>query len=146
MKPCAPLVGLSVLLAVMAILMLGPMGEDSVTVDETSFLSAGYSYMQGYKFYFDPENPPLSQLLVAIPSSFMNLTLSEPAQALLDRRVGYPWTVPWFGEPQAMQALFPEGRDSWYFWPKPEAQIFGQTRIYGGGNDGDAMMLWGRRV
>jgi len=143
-RALVPVIAVVLLLGIMAALMLGPMRDDSATVDETSFLSAGYSYMQGYKFYFDPENPPLSQLLVAIPSSFMNVTLSEQAKALLDRRAGYSWTVPWFGEPQPVQTLFPQGRDSWYFWPKPEAQIFGQMLVYGGGNDGDAMMWWGR--
>lgn len=125
-------------------LLWGPTRQDSATVDETSFQSAGYSYLEGYKFYFDPESPSLSQMWPALPLLFMDVKLPDAGKALLDRQAGYPWTVPWYGEPAAVQSLFPEGRSSWYFWPKPEAQIFGQILVYGGQNDGEAMMLAGR--
>src|SRR5271169_3596482 len=128
------------LLAVMVGLLLGPIRQDSTTVDETSFQSAGYSDLEGYKFYFDPESPSLSQIWPAVPLLFMDVKLPDDGKALLDRTAGYPWTVPWHGEPAAVQSLFPQGRDSWYFWPKPEAQIFGQILVYGGQNDGEAMM------
>jgi len=141
-----PLILATLLLVAMGLLMIGPVHQDSATVDETSFLSAGYSYMAGYRFYFDPESPPLSQLLVAMPLSSMDVRLSPTARSLVDRSAGYPWTVPWFGEPQAIQGLFPQGRDNWYFWPKPEAQIFGQMLVYGGDNDGDAMISRARFV
>ncbi|MGO9526138.1 MAG: glycosyltransferase family 39 protein [Verrucomicrobiia bacterium] len=132
------------LLAVMIGLLLGPIRQDSATVDETSFQSAGYSDLKGYKFYFDPESPSLSQIWPAVPLLFMDVKLPDAGKALLDRQAGYPWTVPWSGEPAAVQTLFPQGRNSWYFWPKPEAQIFGQILVYGGQNDGETMMFAGR--
>ena len=132
------------LLTLMVGLLLGPIRQDSATVDETSFQSAGYSDLKGYKFYFDPESPSLSQIWPAIPLLFMDVKIPDAGRALLDRQAGYPWTVPWSGEPAAVQSLFPQGRDSWYFWPKPEAQIFGQILVYGGQNDGEAMLFAGR--
>ncbi len=146
MKPRLPLILLALLFLAMLVLMRGPIKEDSATVDETSFLSAGYSNLKGYKFYFDPESPSLSQIWPAIPLLFMDIKLPDTGKALLDRRAGYPWTVPWSGEPTTVQSLFPQGRDSWYFWPKPEAQIFGQILVYGGQNNGEVMMFAGRMM
>jgi hypothetical protein len=134
------------LLAVMAGLMIGPAQKDSATVDETTFLSAGYSYWTGHRFLMVSEHPPLSQMLPAIPLLFMDLKLSPNAQALLDGRAGYPWTRPWLGPIRPWQELFPQGRDNWYFWALPESQLFGQMFVYDGVNDGNAMIFAGRLV
>jgi hypothetical protein len=135
-----------VLLLAMAALMWGPARQDSATVDETTFLSAGYTYWTGHRYYMVAEHPPLSQMLPALPLLFMDLKYSPNAKALIEGRAGYPWTVPWFGPPQAVQQLFPRGRDNWYFLPLPESQLFGQMFVYDGTNNGDEMMLAGRVV
>ena len=135
------------LLIIMAALMFGPAWQDSATVDETTFLGGGYSYWTGHRYYFVPEHPPLSQMLPSFPLLFMNVKLSDTASALLEKRTGYPWTIPWSGSPRAVQELFPDGqRDNWYFMPNPEGQLFGQMLVYGSGNDGNAMMFAGRLV
>ena len=134
------------LLAVMAALMLSVARNDSATVDETTFLSAGYTYLTGHRYYFEPEHPPLSQMLPAVPLLFMDINYSDNARALLDGRAGYPWTRPWFGPVRAWQDYFPGGRDNWYFWALPEAQMFGQMFVYDGKNNGDALLFAGRCV
>jgi len=134
------------LLVLMASLMIGPAREDSATVDETTFLSAGYSYWTGNRFYLVPDHSPLGQMLPAMPLLVMNVRLSESAKALIEGRAGYPWAVRWKGEPAALTQLYPQGRNDWYFVSTPESQILGQMLVYDGTNDGDAMMLAGRLV
>ena len=134
------------LLAILAGLLLDPASQDSATVDETTLLSAGYTYWTGHRYLFAPEHPPLSQMLPAIPSLGMNIKLSPNAQALVDGRAGYSWTRPWFGPVRSWQELFPHGRDNWYYWALPESQLFGQMFVYDGANDGDRMIFWGRCV
>jgi Dolichyl-phosphate-mannose-protein mannosyltransferase len=134
------------LLGIMAAMMLSAARQDSATVDETTFLSAGYTYWKGHRFTMVPEHPPLSQMLPAIPLLLMNLHFSPNAQALLEGRAGYPWTRPWAGPIRPWQELFPQGRDNWYFWALPESQLFGQMFVYDGTNDGDAVLFAGRLV
>jgi len=134
------------LLAVMAILMLVAARNDSATVDETTFLSTGYTYLTGHRYHFSPEHPPVSQMLPAIPLLFMDVNYSDNARALLEGRAGYPWARPWFGPVRAWQEYFPNGRDNWYFWAVPEGQLFGQMFVYDGKNDGDGLMFAGRCV
>lgn len=134
------------LLVFMGGLMIGPATEDSATVDETTALAAGYSYLTGYRYRMQCEHPPLSQLLPAAPLLFMNVKYSDNAKALLDGRAGYPWAVPWFGPPRALQEIFPQGRNDWYFTSVPESQLFGQIFVYDGANDADTMMLRGRLI
>src|SRR5271154_5102375 len=134
------------LLAIMAVLMLVAARNDSATVDETTFLSAGYTYLTGHRYYFEPEPPPLSQMLPAVPLLFMDIQYSDNARALLDGRAGYPWTRPWFGPVRAWQDYFPGGRDNWYFWAVPEGQLFGQMFVYDGKNDGDTILFASRCI
>jgi len=68
------------LLAVMAILMLVAARNDSATVDETTFLSTGYTYLTGHRYHFSPEHPPVSQMLPAIPLLFMDVNYSDNAR------------------------------------------------------------------
>jgi hypothetical protein len=130
----------------MAVLMIGPARQDSATVDETTFLTAGYSYLTGHRHYLVPDHSPLGQMLPALPLLVMDINLSEQVKALTERRVGYQWAVRWKGEPGGIAQLFPEGRNDWYFIPTPESQIAGQMFVYDGTNDGDAMMFAGRFV
>lgn len=134
------------LLVLMACLMIGPAREDSATVDETTFLTAGYSYWTGSRYYLVPDHSPLGQMLPAVPLLAMNIHLSDSAKALIEGRAGYPWAVRWKGEPAALTQLYPEGRNDWYFVSTPESQILGQMFVYDGSNDGDAMMFAGRLV
>ncbi len=134
------------LLVLMAGLMFGPAREDSATVDETTFLTAGYSYWTGYRYYLVPDHSPLGQMLPAMPLLAMNIRLSDSARAIIERRAGYPWAVRWKGEPAALAQLYPQGRNDWYFVSTPESQILGQMLVYDGTNDGDAMVFAGRLV
>jgi hypothetical protein len=136
----------ALILIIMAALMLGPARQDSATVDETTFLGAGYSYWKGYRYYIAPDHSPLSQMLAAAPLLAMDVRLSPNAQALLDKRSPYAWAIPWYGPPRAIQELYPQGRNDWYFVATPESQLFGQIFVYDGTNDGDAMMFASRCV
>jgi 4-amino-4-deoxy-L-arabinose transferase-like glycosyltransferase len=128
-------------------LMLGPANRDSATVDETTVLGAGCTFWTGHRFYFMSEHPPLSPMLVTMPIVIsMNLQMSPQAQALLNREAGYPWAVGWYGDVRPLQQIFPDGRNSWYFFALPEAQLFGQMFVYGSGNDADAMLFRARCV
>jgi hypothetical protein len=138
--------GAAVLLALMAALMLSAASQNSATVDETTVLGAGYTYFKGHRYKIQPEHPPLSQMLPAVPLLFLDVKMSEQARALLEGQVGYPWARPWFGPIRPVQELFPDGRDNWYFWALPESQLFGQMFVYGSENDADAMLFSARCV
>ena len=136
----------AVLLAVMAILMFAVSTQDSATVDETTYLAAGYSFWQGYRYYFVADHPPVDQMLASMPLLAMDVRLSDNAKALLSKQAGYPWTLTWDCQIQPVKTLFPHGRDNWYFWAMPEGQLFGQILVYDGTNDAEAMMLSARLV
>jgi hypothetical protein len=127
--------------------MLGPAKQDSATVDETTVMGAGCTFWTGHRFYFMPEHPPLSPMLVTLPIvSSMNVQMSPEARALLSREAGYAWTVGWYGDVRPLQQVFPDGRGSWYFFALPEGQLFGQLLVYGSGNDADAMLFRARCI
>ena len=65
------------LLALMAGLMATPIVEESATVDEPVYLSAGYSYWHGFGFTFNVEAPPLAKLISAAPLLVMDVKLSR---------------------------------------------------------------------
>jgi hypothetical protein len=159
------------LLVIMAVLMIGASWQDSATVDETTHLSAGYSYWHGYRYLMAANHPALSQMLEAAPLLFMDIKRSDIAEGILKGQLGYPWMLPWTGTPTSVQPLLPLGcqgqyvkipplddvmvrwncpdnypLDNWYYWAVPECQIFGKTLVYGGLNDGDAMLFAGRLV
>ena len=68
------------LLLVMAINLLTVVARKSITIDETLSIPAGYYYLTERAFQLLHEHPPLPQLLVALPLSF----LSVQAPALND--------------------------------------------------------------
>lgn len=55
------------LLALMAVLAGGAALRESVTVDEQSHIGAGVSYLQKLDLRMNPEHPPLTKVLAAIP-------------------------------------------------------------------------------
>jgi hypothetical protein len=130
----------------MAILMIAVSTQDSATVDETTYLGAGYTFWQGYRYYLVADHPPVDQMLTSMPLLAMDVHLSDNAKALLSKQVGYPWTLTWDCQIQPVKTLFPHGRDSWYFWAMPEGQLFGQIFVYDGTNDAESMMLAARLV
>jgi hypothetical protein len=162
----------AILIILMAALMLGPARRDSATVDETTVLGAGYAFFRGYGYKMQPEHPPLSQMLIVAPLLPMDLTMSDDARGLLEGRLSYQWTRPWFGPPLSIQPFIPTGCQgrivplrqppfhplvewqcsgaypslSWYYWSLPEGQLFGQILVYGSGNDADAMLFSARCV
>lgn len=136
---------LVVLLVLAAGLMIGAMRDESATVDETVFLGAGYSYWKGQRYFFDPEHPPLAQLLPAFPLLFMDLKLPPQGEALMNGRATSQAAAPWNGLPVPMAAVFPNG-PNFYFYPLYELRYFGEQFVYGGQNDAEQMMFWGRMV
>src|ERR1043166_6887851 len=137
---------LTILVAILALaggLMIGAMRDESSTVDETGFLGAGYSYWKGYRYYFDPEHPPLGQLLPAFPLLFMDLKLPPQGEELMSGRAAAQAAAPGNGLPVPTSAVFPNGRN-FYFYPLYELRYFGEAFVYGGQNDAEQMMFWGR--
>ena len=161
----------ALLLAVMAVLMIGAARQDSATVDETTHLGAGYSYWIGYRYRMAANHPALSQMLEAAPLLAMDVKMPDIADAILKGQLGYPYMVPWGGTPRSIQTMLPDGCqghyvklpplgdvmvqwtcpnsypiDNWYYWAVPECQMFSKYLFYGGTNDGDAMLFAGRLV
>ncbi|HUJ08882.1 MAG TPA: glycosyltransferase family 39 protein [Verrucomicrobiae bacterium] len=128
----------------MAIILVAVSSQDSATVDETTFLGAGYTFWQGHRYYLVADHPPLDQMLASLPLLAMDIRLSDNAKALLGKQVGYPWTLSWACDIEPVASLFPKGRNNWYFWAMPEGQLFGQMFVYDGSNNGDALMLAAR--
>ena len=159
------------LLAVMAGLMIGAARQDSATVDETTHLAAGYSYWLGYKYRMVANHPALSQMLEGAPLLFMDVKIVGSAAAILKGQLGNSWMMPWAGPVCSIRNVVPAGcegqyvqlppvgdvmvqwkspntypLDNWYYWATGECQMFGKYLIYGGDNDGDALLLAGRLV
>jgi 4-amino-4-deoxy-L-arabinose transferase-like glycosyltransferase len=86
------------LLLVMAINLLSVIAHKSITIDETLAIPSGYCYLNSRTFYLQPDHPPLSQILAALPLLF--LPLEAPIVADLYR------------EPSADQTLIAANR----FW------------------------------
>jgi hypothetical protein len=161
----------ALLLAVMGVLMIGASRQDSATVDETTHLAAGYSYWTGYRYRMAANHPALSQMLEATPLLAMDVNMPDIADAILKGQIGFPWMVPWGGPPQSIQPMLPAGCqgkyvklpplgdvmvqwncpdkypiDNWYYYAVPECLMFGKYLLYGGTNNGDAMLFAGRLV
>ncbi len=130
------------LLVLMATLMAAPIKDESATVDESVFLMAGYTYWHGYGFIFDPEAPPLAQLISTAPLLFMDVKLPVGAQKLLDRQAETALPRRWSGEPRLVDGHLPEARDNWYF--SPDTAPLAQEFLYGGANDADKVLAASR--
>ncbi len=70
-----------ILLAIMFVLALGSMWNDSATMDEIAHIPSGYSYMKFQDMRLNPEHPPLIKDLSAVPLLFMklNFPLGSPS-------------------------------------------------------------------
>jgi len=135
------------LLAVMAALMLGPLREESATMDEPVDLAAGYLYCTGYGYQFNPEHPPLGQILPAVPLLFLNLNVPEFLKQLGELRLGASRARPWKGWMSGKaEEFYPGGRTNWYYWPYWEAGIFGQELLYGDWNSPETLLWVSRGV
>ena len=143
MRKQTVIVLLTLILLLAAGLMIGAMRDESATVDETCFLGAGYSYWQGHRCYLDPEHPPLGQLLPALPLTFMELKLPPQGAEIMSGRAVSRTAVPWNGMPMPTTVLFPQGPD-YYYWPLFENRYFSEAFVYGGQNDAERMLFWGR--
>ncbi len=142
-----PTVLIAALLAGMVALMLEPLREEGATMDEALNLGTGYFYAAGYGHYFNPEHPPLGQMLPGLPLLFMNVEVPAQAELLAKKQIGLPRARRWVGwEGDVAEKLYPGGRHCWYYWPYGEAGLAGHEFVYGGTNDADEILWAGRMV
>jgi len=123
--------------------MIGAMRQESATVDETSYLGAGFCYFQTDSYRFMVGHPVLSQIIASYPIRFFNLHETPSLTALKDGKVLMPYACRWSGAVGSTQELFPNGPD-FYHWPPPESQWFGQYLIYDPANDAETVLFWTR--
>ena len=67
----------AVLLAVVLLVAVFSIKDDSFTFDETAHIAAGYSYLTQKDMRLNPEHPPLVKDLAAIPLLFLNLSFPK---------------------------------------------------------------------
>lgn len=146
MRKLLPFAVLGALLATMFALMLRPMREESATNDEPAFLAAGYTYLTGYGYRFDAEQPPLAKKWSALPLLFMDVELSKGSRAFLNPDVGFPVARTWRGEDRPAEELFLDTRNSWYAFPVQEAYALGNVFLYDGPNDPEKLLWAGRMM
>ncbi|HUJ72609.1 MAG TPA: glycosyltransferase family 39 protein [Verrucomicrobiae bacterium] len=165
-----PGIAAGLLLATMALLMVGASRQDSATVDETTHLSTGYLCWRGENTQMGADDhPPLCRMLDAAPLLFMNLRFSDVARAFLQGQLSYQWTRSWRSEERSLSPLLEPGCkghyvrlplvggvmilwqcptrypfNSWYYWAVPEGQLYGEFFVYDGLNPGDKMLFAGR--
>ena len=146
LRPAA-VTALLVLFLVSAGLMIGAMRQESATVDETVMLGAGYSYWLGYRYQLNCEHPPLAQLLATVPLRMFDPKLPDYGIPMLDGHVLAETSERWDwregGEPLLTRVLFPRGPD-FYYYSFSEQTVFGGGLIYGGQNDAEKLLFWGR--
>lgn len=94
--------------------------NESLTWDEPSYISAGYSYLTTGEFALNPSHPPLTQELIAFPLLFLDL--NAPPGKLAD----------WLSAPNPVVAygkalIFEAGNDPLRiaFWARLTPQILG---------------------
>ncbi len=143
MKFRLPWLCLVAILVGMTCLMLGPMWEETATVDETTFMGGGYGYLKTGSAKMAEENPLLGCVIIALPMLAFDVHLTEQAQAVMEGKAFSPLAWPWFGPPRRFQELFPTGAN-WYHYGLTEAQYFGQVAVYDPRNDAERLMFWSR--
>jgi hypothetical protein len=143
MNPHLPRLALGVLLLAMTGLMLGPMREETATVDETTFMGGGYAYLKGGTAKMSEENPILSSVIMALPMLAFDVHLSDQARAIMEMKAVSPVGWPWSGPPRPVQELFPAGLN-FYHYGLAEAQMFGKILVYDPRNDAEALLFWAR--
>jgi len=136
-------VGVALTLGVMLALMVSPMRDETATNDETVFLGAGYSYWQGHRYCLNVEHPPLMQLWSGLPLSFMAIHSPQNAETYFNQTFPSSVAMTWdyHVEPRAKLVPAPE---PYYHYSAVEAGYFGRALVYGGQNDADRLLFWGR--
>lgn len=150
--------------------MVGAARQNSATVDEPSHLAAGYLHLCGHDTRLgSDDHPPLGQMIMALPVTLLRPQITNFAAGILAGELSAPWTMTWQAQVTSVQGLvLPgcEGRmvrlpplgdpmvlwrcadrypaQSWYYWGSPESQMFSKYFLYGGENDGDAMLFRAR--
>ncbi|HUK82066.1 MAG TPA: hypothetical protein VLZ12_05475 [Verrucomicrobiae bacterium] len=138
------LAGLALL--IMAGLMLGPITQETATVDETTYMGGGYAYFRTGSAKMAEEQPLLLQMILAAPLLLQDVHISEAAQDLMEQRSFSPLAWRWTGGIAGrLEQVFPEGVN-WYHFGLPEAQYFGQILVYDPQNKADRLMLSARLV
>ncbi len=83
----------AVLLALMAVLLISSVRQESQTFDEAVHLFAGFEYWRHADFGRNPEHPPFAKMLAAAP--LLSMHLAEPA----------PLPYPYFKAKDNMEAI-----------------------------------------
>jgi hypothetical protein len=133
----------ALVLGVTLALMWGPMRNETATTDETVFLGAGYSYWQGHRYYLNVEHPPLMQLWSALPLQFLQVNPPSQAGTYFDGASFSNLAYTWEFQREPNENL-PPALESFYHYPAVEAGLFGRQLVYGGQNDADKLLFWGR--
>jgi len=134
------------LLVVMGLLMIKPLCEETATRDEGLYLAAGYCDWHDIALRVNPEDPPHGMRVATLPLLWLDTRVSERSQAVIDGRFHFEWARPWLGLPRPIQDVYPQGRDSWYFWPWQEGEVLGSSFLYDGVNDAERLLRAGRLV
>lgn len=66
-----------IILAIMFILAVASMWNDSIIMDESPHITAGYSYLTHKDMRINPEHPPLIKDIAALPLLFMHLNFPD---------------------------------------------------------------------
>jgi hypothetical protein len=100
------------LLSLMFLLAFFSMKDDSLTMDESAHIPAGYSYLTQKDYRLNPEHPPLIKDLAAFPLLFLNLNFPKDHPSWTEG-VNQQW---WFGN----QFLYQSGNnpDQIIFWAR----------------------------
>ena len=141
-RRCLPWLAVALVLGVTLVLMWGPMRDETATTDETVFLGAGYSYWQGHRYYLNIEHPPLMQLWSALPLQLIHVNPPAQAEGYFDEKL-FPHAVDWDYDLQPPTPFAPR-LEGYYHYPAIEASVFGSQLVYGGRNDADKLLFWGR--
>src|SRR6266404_9602436 len=151
-RRCLPWLAVAFVLGITLALMWGPMRDETATNDETVFLGAGYSYWQGHRYYLNVEHPPLMQLWSALPLQLIHVNPPAQPEGYFDESL-FPHAVDWNYDLQPHPALagsrerdtaIAPAREGYYHYPALESVMFGSQLVYGGQNDADKLLFWGR--
>ncbi|MBN2382971.1 phospholipid carrier-dependent glycosyltransferase [bacterium] len=127
------------------ILLLKPLDEESATVDETTYIGAGYAYLKWGNTRILGENPLLAQVAVGLPMFFENIYVPDQLKKLGAENRHNNTTLSWRNHLLNLTETFPKG-DHWYRFLISEPHLFGQKLIYHPKNNAEAIILKSRSV
>ncbi|MGB9762831.1 MAG: ArnT family glycosyltransferase [Minisyncoccia bacterium] len=67
------------------------MKGDALTFDELAHLGAGYSYLVKHDYRLNPEHPPLSKDIIALPLLFLKLNFPDQHPSWAQKETAPPW-------------------------------------------------------